>query len=514
MITFDKIGFEVKYTADTIRERKAVEASLTYYNPAHTYAANSHWDGDMCYYNKKQKVFNFGHLSTVINSLIKHQHDFQINGIDCDVFKPSIPYKIGLHIHQLAALHAFFKTKHGIIKVPTRGGKTFIASEAMRLILNDRKQHKVLFLVDSQLLFNQALSEISSYLNMSPDQIGRIREGEMVFQQITIAMVQTVQSKLSSISRFKNSKKSKTMSMAEKKMVRKQTRLEISALSKFLDEIGFLIVDECHEYSSPDRIKLVKKSPNAEFYLFLTATDTKSENIFANLSNKGICGDVLYEIPEQLLKERGILAKDKVLLININHYNNSSIDFRNISGYRQFVNQVIVKNEYRNQIIVNIINICRSLNLKTLGLFTHKEHGYIISKITGDPFITGDNGLEDREFAKSKFLKSIGEVLLASDIFKKGITLPEVEIMVNIGGGKEQSLLIQKKGRVLGVTATKKKAMLIDFIDECEYFTEHSLSRIDVYEKSVGMDNIVILDCEDDELYPSIRDFIKEWFNK
>jgi len=523
MITFDKIGFEIKYTTDSMRESKAVETSLSYFNPNSSFSRSQYWDGFVRYYNKRHKTFNFGHLSTVINFLIKKDFDFQINGVDVDIFKPTVPYTKGLHIHQLAALHAFFQTKHGIIKVPTRGGKTFIASEAIRLITIARKEYPVLFVVDSELLFNQAINDISGFLKINPESIGQIKEDTFDIKQITVAMIQTLTSITNGIKRLKASTKvkepkpdakrtKKILTVDEIKAKRKEKRGKINDLNDYLKSVKFLIVDECHEYSSPDRIELVKKVDEAEFYMFLSASPFKSENMFANLSNKGICGDILYEIPEQLLKERGILAKDKILLIEINHNDNPNINFNQLQGYRDFLDKVIVSNQQRNQIVINVCETCRKLELKTLGLFMFKKHGYNISKITGDPFITGVNDLDEREFVKKQFLDNKGGVLLASDIFKKGITLPDVEVMVNIGGGKEQSGITQKKGRVLGTTDIKKKALIVDFIDDCEYFGEHSLKRIEVYEESVGIDNIVILNSDDEDFYPQMREFIKQWF--
>ncbi len=154
------------------------------------------------------------------------------------------------------------------------------------------------------------------------------------------------------------------------------------------------------------------------------------------------------------------------------------------------------------------------MQLKTLGLFFNKKHGYNISKITGDPFLTGVNDLDEREYIKKVFLDNAGGVLLASNIFNKGITLPDVEVMLNMSGGLEKSSIIQKKGRVLGTTEDKKKALIVDFIDESKYFDEHSISRIEVYEQSVGMKNIIVLDSEDDDFYPQCREFIKDWFKK
>ena len=66
---------------------------------------------------------------------------------------------------------------------------------------------------------------------------------------------------------------------------------------------------------------------------------------------------------------------------------------------------------------------------------------------------------------------------------------------------------------MLGSTKTKKKALIIDFIDQHEKFVEHSMNRIEVYEDSVGLENIVVLNAHDKDLFNQMRDFISTWFD-
>ena len=42
----------------------------------------------------------------------------------------------GKYVQQQKAVEAFYKKRFGIIVVPTRGGKTFIASEILRIFLD------------------------------------------------------------------------------------------------------------------------------------------------------------------------------------------------------------------------------------------------------------------------------------------------------------------------------------------------------------------------------------------
>lgn len=519
MVKLTKIGWEIFYDTNSTSEREIIEKSLSYFNENSRFSNNQYWDGYVKFFDKKRKCFNYGNLPYVISKLDKKSILYSISNIDLDTFQPSIPYNKDLRPHQLASLYSFFQTKYGIIKVPTRGGKTFIASEAIRLILNDNPEFITLFIVDSVVLFKQAVSDISGYLKMDKKDIGFIRDGKFNLKQINVTTIQTLQSIYygpRNINKFKTINKVKVRKTnPEIRQDKKNKQQNKQKLVDFLNLINFSIVDECHMYTSEDRINIVKETKISEFNLFLSATPYKSEDRFANLAMRGLAGDILYEIPEQELKNKGYLAQDKIILIRINHENNKNINFDELSGYSDYVDKLLINNKDRNQIAINVIEVCRKMKLKILVLFFYKKHGLNLSKITSDPFITGDNKANYIEEIKQEFLENKdGGVLLASNIFNKGITLPEVEVMINIGGGKEQSSVIQKKGRVLGVTDEKKKALIIDFIDESEYFLEHSLSRLEVYEESVGIDNIIVFDATDEDFYTELREFVKQWFDE
>ena len=102
---------------------------------------------------------------------------------------------------------------------------------------------------------------------------------------------------------------------------------------------------------------------------------------------------------------------------------------------------------------------------------------------------------------------------MASYIYKKGITLPEAQIVLNASGGEERSLMIQIRGLVLGTTKLKNKALAIDFIDDFEkYFKQHSLSRMRIYEEQIGLKNIDVLDIQDEEFFSDLEHYLKDWF--
>ena len=141
------------------------------------------------------------------------------------------------------------------------------------------------------------------------------------------------------------------------------------------------------------------------------------------------------------------------------------------------------------------------------------EHGSKVAQLSGERFISGQTKSDERERAKAEFLSGEGGFLLASDIFKKGVTISECQVLVNVDGGLEDANTIQRKGRVLGATETKDRSLIIDFFDLYDaYFSEHSETRLDTYVKSVGEKRVGILDTSIDDWCETFKNWTKKWF--
>lgn len=511
VVKFVRSGVDIKYSSDLLSEISQIEKSLKFYVDGAEFSPSfreHRWDGYYRFYTKKTRTFNYGVLHLVISHLNKFKIKYKIEN---DFLPIQITKKVSTKIwsHLQEAIPVFLKKPYGTIRVPTRGGKTFMAAEIISLT----DFASTLFVVDSQLLFEQAVNDISKYLKISRKQIGQIRGDTFDIKPITVAMIQTLQSIKYGLKRLNKSREKKPIALDILKQKRKEKRFKIKSLETFMAGVSLLIVDETHEYGSDDRIATVRLCKNIRAGLFLSATPEKSESPLGNIKIKSIAGPIIYSISPNILKERGVLAKEDILLIAIDHNENKNIVLTDEDNYDKHEQDLIVLNERRNNILINVIQILKHLNIKTLVLFQYIPHGKYIQKILGDELLTGETKMEKRLVVMKSFLKRKAGVLLTTNIFKKGITLPEVEIVFNAGAGKEKTLIIQKKGRALGTTETKKKAMTIDFVDVGDFFSDHSLNRIQAYEEEVGIENISIFDSADLDFYSDVRDFLTEWKN-
>lgn len=485
-VTITRINnFEYSFKLSSKNGIRHVAKALTFRNPD-PFAYSSKIEK----FDKKKMTFKIGMLPTLEKYIRVHNLSYQISDYDF-----SLPEGVeidnrmsGKYIHQRKAVEAFYRRRFGIIVVPTRGGKTFIASEILRIFLNT-DDGNFLFCVDNTTLFNQAVNDIKEYFEpYGGIEVGEIRAGLVdTSKRVTVAMIQTIQSTFSA--RCKDKKKKKE-------------------LDKYFKGLKFLCVDEIHENCSDAKLKTYKKAKNLEYQLCLSATPYRAGTLVQNLKLKEWSGDVIYNITEKKLRDRKVLSDYRVFMLLINH-NDIEYDIEDYNGYRK---ELIFENKLRNKILLKVIDVLRELNLKTLVLFQSVEHGRRVESLSGIPFISGANDSEERERAKAEFLEGEGGFLLASDIFKKGVTLPAAQVLVNVDGGLEEANIIQRCGRVLGATDNKKKSVIIDFFDLYDaYFSKHSETRLNNYVDRIGEKKVGILDVSCEDWSETLKKWIKKW---
>lgn len=445
-------------------------------------------------FDKRRFTFRIGMLPTLEKYIRVHNLTYSLTDYDyCLPEGVTIDIRMsGKYIHQKKAVEAFFRKRFGIIVVPTRGGKTFIASEILRIFL-DTDEGNFLFLTDNTTLFSQAVNDIKTFFqSYGGIEVGEIKSGAVdVSKRVTVGMIQTIQSTFSN--RCKDASKKRS-------------------LDKYFKDLKFLCVDEIHDNCSDSKLKIYKKAKKLEYQLCLSATPYRAGTLVQNLKLKEWSGDVVYTITEKRLRERRVLSDYRVFMLLIDH-NDIEYDIE-VEDYNGYQKELIFESKVRNKVLMDVIGILRELNLKTLVLFQNIEHGRNVENISGIPFISGETKAKERERAKEEFLKGEGGFLLASNIFKKGVTLPQVEVLINVDGGLEDANTIQKKGRVLGSTESKSRSLIIDFFDLYDaYFSEHSETRLNTYIESIGEKKVGILDTSIDEWKETIRRWIIKWFD-
>jgi superfamily II DNA or RNA helicase len=491
-----------KFVCEKFKEERLCKTALSFEDENLQYAPSykeGNWDGVIKFYGINND-FRIGHLSRLKDFLTEHSVPFEVqetNWFERFDFSRDLVHK-KLRLHQVEAIESIFQNNIGIIKIPTRGGKTLMSAEFCRIILSLSPKSKCLFIVDTIDLLNQSKEEFDMHLGLGI--CGLIHGSNRDYdKQICFTTIQT-------LGLLFNSEVVK-----DKKEVR-----------KYLKSLKCLIIDEVHEFTSENRRKIVSFCSNLEYQIGMSATPFKSSSELATLNMLKIFGNVIIDIKEKTLIERGVLTDYKVALFlyesEFSHHLRGKLkDLKknnNKKVYSFLQNQLIFENSDRDYLIENVLNILKKYKLKTLVLFTSVKHGNLFSKKFGYNFLSGVNSAEQRKSQTKDFLLDKGGILLASNIYKKGITLPEVEVMINVDGGLELSNVIQKKGRVLGSTENKKRSLIIDIIDnESNYFSEHSLQRLSMYESTVDESKISLFENDSDS-FLNFEKLVSSWLVK
>jgi len=487
MITIERIdNFNYFFGKSDKTGKKYIARSLTWDNP-NRYA----YSDKIRKFNKENLTFKIGMLDIVLAYLKEVEVKYELYDYEYKV--PAIPIDERLHgkyEHQADAVKAFFKRRFGIIEIPTRGGKTFFASEVFRLF-SQTDEGQFLFVVDTIDLFLQAEKDFKSYFERYGGiEIGKIGDNEFdISKRITIATIQTIQATLSKRNKDKQKKKQ---------------------LVNFLHGLKFLCVDEIHDNSSDTRLNVYRRCKNIEYQLCLSATPYKSQTFEHNLKLMEWSGGVIYSINEKMLIKQNVLTNYIVCMLYINHNNGN---YNDLCEYNEICKKIIYKNNNRNSILLGLIAMLHILELKTLIIFSNIEHQLFMGATCGIPCINYKSSKEERQAEMEKFLSGKGGFLMTSGIFKKGVTLPEAQVVINFNGGLEKSNVIQKKGRVLGSTDGKTKSMVIDFFDQYDYYlSDHSESRLEVYLDAVGEEGLNILNTANPEFINTFKNIAIQWF--
>lgn len=365
-----------------------------------------------------------------------------------------------------AVLKGLDKTR-GIIEAATGAGKSVILAA---LIL--AWYRKTLVLVDSKDLAHQLREELGFFLD---EPIGLIGSGVYDEQRVTVGMVQT-------LSQNRGSSKNKK-------------------IARFLSQIEYLCMDECHHVQSKTWRQVIKNCSNASIFHGFTATpytskvkceDGSTED--KNILLKAYIGPSITKIKTSYLIEQGWLAKPSITFVNNSVYwDEQPLD------YMDEYTRIIVEDEDRNRIACKIIQKYYNEGKQCIGFITRIDHGDIISRMLVEEFgvkpedvafVTGEVDSGSRK-GQLKSFKDGNLPILLGTVLNEGLNF-FCDMGINISGGNSIKSTIQRLGRVLRKAKDPKTGdvnrslvELVDYYEFCDsghpYFQNHSENRKMIY---------------------------------
>lgn len=334
---------------------------------------------------------------------------------------------ITLFDYQLPAIKGMLSKDNGILISPTGSGKTLMALYLLRY-----RQVKTLWITHTHDLLRQSKNTAKKLYGNS---IGEISDGKVDIQDITFAMVQT---------------------------------LDNLDLTKYQDEWEQLIIDETHRATgTPTKVKMFYKiitNLNARYKLGVTATLFPTKNGMDSVPFH-LIGDVLYEVKKENIKRVNAIHVPVYLdTKESDYYLNTDrtlkyMDLVDYLVYNQERNNAIVdelikhKNEYN--FVLSNRNDHLKLLIESISRFTDSYH-----------LLIGGEKKKNREKILNDFREGKINYLFSNyQLAKEGLDVPIANRLHLVFPVKDKITLIQSKGRVERIHSGKNNALVLDYVD-------------------------------------------------
>lgn len=466
MLTLTTRGLET-FVQGPFEEKKILSRILTFEDPSAERSKaykSGFWDGSIRLYDRDQDMFLSGLVRMVRDGLRESGVESEVvderprppveKGVPADLF-PGIQ----LRDYQVSAIRKGLLQGGGICKIPTRGGKTFVAAGFLKLI-----GLPSIFLVGQVQLLRQTCQVLRDRLGFSS--IGKIGDGIYDPGFHTVVTVQSAYELL---------------------------RRRDSGFLQLLQNIKVLVIDEC-QHTAALSWEVVARSIPADYRFGLSGTPykTRDRGSYEDYLLLGICGPPCSIIPTWTLVEQGWIAQPLIYLLPVT-------DPCKGKSWAQVYEKGIVTHPGRNRAALLATQGLVSKGHQTLILVQRKEHGKAFLQtlagvgisavfLMGGDVVWVQDGEKVRETrdvvdgeisrTREEFRRGEHQVLIATSVLDEGVDLPEVGALVLLSGGKSFVKTLQRLGRALCPKPGDNQVFIVDFCDRQHYWLQaHSRAR-------------------------------------
>lgn len=379
---------------------------------------------------------------------------------------------VELRPYQLRVADEALKLGRAVIKAPTGSGKTEVGAELVR-----RLGLPTLWLTQRLDLMQQTAARLEDRLDVD---IGRIGGGEHVTLPVTVGMVQT-------LSRGGGG-------------------------PDWWRRWRVLVLDECHHSSADTWVKVAERCASAAWRFGLSATPGTGDPL-RDARLEGVAGPLIRAASVDELVELGFLARPRIVMLRppvasyptyeqvreavLPDWRSDPRRLASLGGrlYAEAYERGVVRNAARTMRIAGVAAGHAGNDEKVLVLCTRIAHGELLAAAVTTfgvaglvEWIHGGTLADERAAALARFKTAAGgAVLVASEIFKEGVDVPEIDVLILAGGGQAEIATLQRVGRALRPRPGKKEALIYDVADgrdpaaKKDYLALHTQERLRVY---------------------------------
>lgn len=262
-------------------------------------------------------------------------------------------------------------------------------------------------------------------------------------------------------------------------LVKKKTELSAEQRAALLNNLGSIIVDECHGTKGDRLFELMKTMFNDVFIRWgMTGTIPLEERHTIKLIVA--IGPVYQEVTSSELQEIGFLAKCNITVIQMK----DTTKFVDYQSERKYT----INDATRYQFWAQTLIAMAGTGDNVLVLVDNKVVGYGIESAVKNlgyekvRFLSGDIKATDRKDQYKEVQTSDGEIAIATTaVASTGIDIPRIHVLVIIEIGKAFTKVVQSIGRALRLGSDKDHAEIYDFCSSMKYSWKHAKERQKFY---------------------------------
>ena len=387
-----------------------------------------------------------GYIRHLINMCRRQDIKFQIDDQRRKVKPVEFTFRGRLKPFQKIAVDEMLAKDFGTLSSATGSGKTVMAL----YIIAQRKQ-PALIVVHTKDLAVQWVERIETFLGIGSEAVGFIGGGKKVIgDKITVALVQSL----------------------------------YKCADEVAENIGFLVVDECHRCPSRTFTEAVSCF-DSQFMLGLSATpyrrDQLSKLIFWHL------GDKHHEVDKNQLIETGDVLPAKVTFRRTNF----TTRYDPVNEYSKMLAELATDTERNILIASDVAGEAARNDGICLILSDRKAHCENLQAMLRYRFkleselLTGDIDIADRQKVLERINNGqVKAVIATGQLIGEGFDCKDLTTLFLATPIKFSGRLLQYLGRVLRPAAGKKYARVFDYVDvHVETLQKAARARERVYRK-------------------------------
>jgi superfamily II DNA or RNA helicase len=339
----------------------------------------------------------------------------------------------------------------GLVLNSTGTGKTRIAGMYFRALKGPG-----VFFVDELTLLDQAKKEIEEVLG---EPVGEIGNSIFAPKRITVATIQTVH----------------------------RHRLDPRYVP-WNRTLQTIFIDEIHLALNRRNFQTVAViQPPTIFGLTATLELRKK---YVSMRAYDLAGPIVFEYPLQRGVDEGYLSKGVAVAVQVENeiesvkFNGKGNWFQRRKFYRERYpieyQRLIVEGKKRNLVIEQLVREAHKKGKYTIVLVDRVQHLKDLGNALDDvrhKLVFGERKVEDRVDSKERFETGDLRLLIVNKVFKKGVNIKRVDVLIDGAGMKSKNDAVQKYGRGVRMADGKKGLIYFDVADVGNRFEKAAKSR-------------------------------------